>query len=130
MTVVFLDPGKTGCLRQSINQDAEFKLAARYMSEDVLFEVDKARSIVRVRNGEISEIKIGPSPDEAWSFGISAPAASWEKLLQPAPPPFFTGVNAAMMRGHLQITGNLELAFAYLWALNRILDIMKQPGNE
>ena len=58
MTVAFLDPLKIGRLRQSINQDAEFKLAARYMSEDVLFEVDKARSIVRVRNGEISEIKI------------------------------------------------------------------------
>jgi hypothetical protein len=130
MTVAFLDPGKIEPLRQSINRDPEFKMAARYMSEDILLEVESARCIVRVRNGAVHEIKLGPSPGEAWSFGITASIGSWEQLLQPEPPPFFTGLNAAMIRGNLQITGNLELAFAYLWVMNRMLDIMRQPENK
>jgi hypothetical protein len=129
MTVPFLNPGQLERLRQDINQDAEFKLAARYMSEDILLEVDNSRCIVKVHDGAIQEINPDPFSNEHWSFGIKATSGSWDKLLQSSPPPFYTGLNAAMMRGNLQITGHIEAAFAYLWAMNRMLDIMKQSGK-
>jgi hypothetical protein len=34
-----------------------------------------------------------------------------------------------MIRGNLEITGNIEIAFAYFWAMNRMLDIMRQQQN-
>ncbi len=130
MTLVFLDPRRAQQLLQTINSDPEFKLASRYMSEDVLLEAGSSRCIVRVREGRVSEIQIGPTAGEGGSIGIQATAESWSKLLQASPPPTYTGLNAGMLRGHLQITGNLELAFAYLWALNRLLDIMKQVKSD
>ena len=126
MTVVFLDSKKVEGLRNAINNDTEFKLAARFMSEDVLLEVDNSRCIVKVHDGVITEIKLNPPSDDHWSFSIKARAESWDKLLQPSPPPFYTGLNAGMMRGNVQIIGNIEVAFAYLWAMNRMLDVMKQ----
>jgi hypothetical protein len=130
MTVIFLDSNKVAQLINTLNNDAEFKLAARFMSEDILFEVDDSRSIVKVRDGLVIEIKIAPGSKEHWSFSIEATAESWDKLLQPSPPPFFTGLNAGMIRGNLQILGNLEAVFAYSWAVNRMLDIMRQLQNK
>ena len=130
MTVVFLDSSKGERLRNAINNDAEFKLAARYMSEDVLLEVDDSRCIVKVRDGVVAGIKLDPPSDDHWSFSIKATAESWDRLLQSSPPPFYTGLNAGMIRGNLQIIGNIEVAFAYLWAMNRMLDIMRQPQNK
>jgi hypothetical protein len=130
MTVIFLDSNKVAQLINTLNNDAEFKLAARFMSEDILFEVDDSRSIVKVRDGLVTEIKIAPGSKEHWSFSIKATAESWDKLLQPSPPPFFTGLHAGMIRGNLQILGNLEAVFAYSWAVNRMLDIMRQLQNK
>lgn len=128
MKVIFLDSNKLDHLRNAINHDPEFKLAARYMSEDILLEADNSRCIFKVRDGILTEIKLGPSSDDHWSFSIKATAESWEKLLQSSPPPFYTGLNAGLIRGILQITGNEEVAFAYLWAMNRMLDIMRQTS--
>jgi len=130
MTVAFLDSSKGERLRNVINNDTEFKLAARYMSEDILLEVDDSRCIIKVRDGVIMEIKPNPTSDDHWGFSIKATAESWDKLLQSSPPPFYTGLNAGMIRGNLQIRGNMEVAFAYLWAMNRMLDMMREPQNK
>ena len=130
MSVIFLDSNKVAQLINTLNNDSEFKLAARFMSEDILLEVDDSRSIVKVRDGVVTEIKLNPPANDNWSFSIKATAESWDKLLQPSPPPFFTGLNAGMIRGNLQILGNLEAVFAYSWAVNRMLDIMRQLQNK
>jgi hypothetical protein len=130
MTVVFLDSNKVEGLRNAINNDTEFRLAARFMSEDILLEVDDSRCIIKIHDGVVMEIELNPPFDDHWSFSIKATTESWNKLLQPSPPPFYTGLNAAMMRGNLEIIGNIEVAFAYLWAMNRMLDVMKQLPNK
>jgi hypothetical protein len=130
MTVVFLDSRKVERLRNTLNSDAEFRLAARFMSEDILLEVADSRCIVKIRDGVVTEIKRDPPSNDPWSFSIKATAESWDKLLQSLPPPFYTGLNAGMIRGKLQILGNAEVAFAYLWALNRILDVVRQTPHK
>jgi hypothetical protein len=130
MRVIFLDSSKLERLRNTMNNDTEFKLAARYMSEDILLEADDSRCRVRVHNGVVTEIRLDPPSEDHWSFSIKATAESWEKLLQSSPPPFYTGLNAGLIRGILQITGNVEVAFAYLWAMNRMLDIMRPLQNK
>ena len=130
MPAVFLNPNKLKGLQDTMNNDPEFKLAARFMSEDVLLVLDDSRCMVRVRDSAIIEIKIAPPSNDHGSFSIKASAEAWDKLLQPSPPPFYTGLNAGMIRGNLQITGNLETAFAYSWAMNRMLDVMRQLQNQ
>lgn len=130
MTVIFLNRGKVEQLQNAINGDEEFKLASRFMSEDILLEVDELRCLIRVQDGVVTEITPDPGPVDRWSFSIKANVTSWEKLLQPSPPPFFTGLNAGMIRGNLEFTGNLEVAFACFWAMNRMLDIMREQQNK
>ena len=90
MTIAFLDQKKGERLQTIMNTDAEFKLAARFMSEDVLFAADDSQCIVRIQDGVVTEIKYEPSSGDHWSFSIQATADSWDKLLQLSPPPFYT----------------------------------------
>ena len=130
MPVVFLDPNRLKGLQEALNDDPEFKMAARFMSEDVLLESDDSRCRITVRDGAVTDINLNPPIDDPWSFSIKASAGSWDKLLQPSPPPFYTGVNAGMLRGNLQIMGDIEIAFAYLWAMNRMMDLMREVQNQ
>lgn len=130
MPVVFLDPNKLIQLQDAMNNDPEFKLAARFLSEDVLLESGDSRCRITVLEGEVTGIILNPPLKDHWSFSITASAEFWDKLLQPSPPPYYTGVNAGMLRGNLQIMGDIEIAFAYLWAMNRMMDVMRQVQNE
>ena len=130
MPVVFLDPNRLKRLQDAMNNDPEFKLAARFMSEDVLFESNDSRCRVAVRDGAVTEITLNPPVNDHRSFSMTASARFWDQLLQPFPPPFYTGLNAGMVRGNLRIMGDIEIAFAYLWAMNRMMDVMRQVQNE
>lgn len=129
MSAIFLDQTKHNQLRTTLNADPEFKLAAQYMSENILLEMDESRCIIEVHDGMITAIKLAPLSNSDWSFSIKANADTWDKLLQPAPPPFYTGLNAASIQGNLFFSGNIEVAFAYYWAMNRLLDVMRQLQN-
>lgn len=129
MTAAFLDLSEIEQIRTVMNNDPEFKIAARFMSEDILLEVGNSKCIVKIRDGVLTEIKLDPTFIDPWSFSVKATAESWDKLLQSTPPPFYTGLLGGMLRGNLQISGNLEAAFAHFWALSRMLDVMKQLQN-
>ncbi len=125
-----VDPNQVERSRERINSDPEFKLAARFMSQDFLVEMGSSQCIVRVRDGVVTEIKLNPSAMDPWSFAIRGPAEFWEKFLQPLPPPFYNGLFAGIIHVTLKIEGNLEAAFAHFWAINRMFDIMRQLQNE
>ncbi len=130
MAICFLDPKQERRLREGINSDPEFKLAAEFMTQDVLLGADDSRCLIKVRDGVVTEIKVSPTFLEPWGFAIRASAQFWEKFLQPVPPPFHNGLFAGMTHGILKIEGNLEAAFAHFWAMCRMLDVMRQLQNE
>lgn len=130
MAVRFIDSKYTEQFREAINSDPEFKLAARYMKEDVLLEVGDSQCIVKVRDGVIIQIKVEQTVLDPWSFAIRAPVESWEKLLQPIPPPHYDGLFGGMIRGTFRLEGDLPVACAYFWAMTRMLDVMRQVQNK
>ena len=129
MKICFLDANELENVRNSINDDPEFRLAARFMSQEILIGAGDARCIISVRDGHLTEIRLDPARVDAWDFSVEASPESWEKFLQPVPPPFYNGLYAGMMRQTFKLEGNLEAAFAHFWALTRLLDIMREMQN-
>jgi len=130
MTIRFLDPIEVEGTRTSINNDPEFRLAAKFFSKDILLVFGESQSIVRVRDGKVEEILLNPAPLDPWSFYVKASTESWEKFLRPQPPPFYNGLFPAMMRQTFEVGGDLESAFAHFWAVTRILDIIREIQNK
>ena len=74
MTIRFLNPSETAYVRDSINNDPEFRLASRFFSKDILLIVGDAKCIVKLRDGNVTEIKLNPTFMNPWSFFIKGSA--------------------------------------------------------
>ena len=129
MPLSFVDPTQAAALRDAINRDAEFKLAGRFFSKDILLAAGENQCIVQVRDGVVTEIKQNPSFMNPWSFFIRGSVESWEKFLQPQPPPFFTDLYGGISRQHFELGGDIEAALAHFWALGRLLAICRDFHN-
>ena len=130
MTVRFINSSETAHVCDVINNDPEFKLASRFFSKDILLIVGDAKCIVKLRDGNVSEIKLNPTFMNPWSFFIKGSAETWQKFLQPIPPPFFTDLYGCISRQHFELGGDIEAAFAHYWALTRMLDVLRELENE
>jgi hypothetical protein len=130
MSIRFLNPSETAYVRNVINSDPEFKLARRFFSKDILLIVGDAKCIVKLRDGVVIEIKLNPTFMNPWSFFIKGSVETWQKFLQPIPPPFFTDLYGGISRQHFELGGDIEAAFAHYWALTRMLDVLRELENE
>ena len=130
MKIRFLDPNRVNQIRDYINSDPEFKLAAKYMSQDILLQVDEKQCILKIRDGVIKDILLNPSPMDQWSFFIKAPEKSWELFLQPTPPPYFHSLFGATLREDFQFGGDVEAMFAHYWATLRLFAVIRQLQHE
>ncbi len=130
MTLRFNNPSETAHVRDAINKDPEFKLASRFFSKDILLVVGDWKCIIKVREGVITEMKLNPTFMNSWSFFIKGSTETWQKFLQPIPPPFFTDLYGCISRQNFELGGDIEAAFAHYWALTRMLDILRELENE
>lgn len=130
MTIQFVDPKHVERYRDAINQDPEFQMAARLMSEDIRIKVSDVECIFRIADGELTRIKLENTYLDSWSFSISASEESWDKFLQPVPPPKYTCLFGAMAQGIFRMEGDLEAGFAYYWAVQRMLDVIRAEQSK
>ena len=130
MTIRFLDSKKLAKMRDLINNDAEFKIAAKFFSNDVLFVFGEEKTIIKIRDGLVTEIVLNPNFMDAWQFSITASNDAWEKYLQSSPPPFHMALFPAMIRQIFQVEGVLEKAFAHFWPITRMMDLMRIFQNQ
>jgi hypothetical protein len=130
MGIRFLDPNQIKYVQERINNDPEFCIAGKFVSQDILIGAGDAQCIFKVRDGLVTEIVLNPSPIDKWNFFIKAPEKSWELFLKAVPPPFYQGFFTAAMREDFQIGGDVEALFASYWAVQRMLTIMRELQNE
>ncbi|MFC1919891.1 alpha/beta fold hydrolase [Chloroflexota bacterium] len=129
MAVKFIDPNEVQRFKDGINDDPEFGLLAKFLSTDVLIQVDDNMCIFKVRKGAIEEIKLNATMFDTWSFFIKAPSEEWEKLLDPVPTPFYYHFWPAAMHSSFEFGGDLQTLFGYELAVTRLLDLLRILNN-
>jgi hypothetical protein len=130
MAIHFLDKTRVPSFLKEVNSDPEFQLAARLMSANILLGVGNSSCMVKMHEGKLTELNMNVNSYNEWDFSIKGPLESWEKLLQPVPPPFYNNLFAGTVRKNFEVSGNLETAFAHYWAVSRLLDVMRQFQNK
>lgn len=109
MGIRFMDPNEVERFRRGINSDPEFRLAAKFLSRDMLLEVGESKCLVRIRDGVVTEMSLNPSLTEAPSFSLKAPTEYWEKFMQPMPPHSLTVYGPESFDGLLELQGILSV---------------------
>jgi len=111
-------------LRDALNSDPEFRLAARYWDGAIEFRIGERSCVVNLTDGAVTEVGDtvrGP----ASAVVISAPEEDWAKLLEPAPRPFYQDFHAASAHHGFRLGGDVETLWAYYAAVRRSADILR-----
>lgn len=118
--------------RDAANEDAEFRLAARFWSSALRFDMGDAACLLTVEDGRIDRIEeLDPAARRrsAWRISIVAPADEWNRLLSPLPPPFYQDLWGATNRHGFEVGGDLEEFCQYYPAIARLLETLRAVVN-
>lgn len=107
-------------IRNFLNSDAEFKLAARFWDSDIRFVVGDEHYFMRIRDGVVAEFFLGTQGFDAYDINIGGPVEVWQRMVEPIPEPFYHDWFAASFHHQFEISGDLGAAYAYYYALRRM----------
>jgi hypothetical protein len=119
---VSFPPDKLGA---ALNEDPEFRLAARYWDGAIELHVDDERCVVTLSEGRVVDVSAS-GRGRANPVVISAPAEDWAQLLQARPRPFYQDFHAASAHHGFRLGGDVETLWAYYAAVRRSADILRQ----
>lgn len=112
-------------IRQWLNRDPEFGLAARYWYCDIRFFVGAEPYFMHIENGRVQSFQRGTQGFDPYDINIGGPADVWKQMLAPVPRPFYHDWLAASFHHGFTLGGNLESAYAYYAAIRRINAAMR-----
>lgn len=112
----------------ALNQDGEFKIAARFLDGALKLQFDNDALLLKFRDGQLTTMVI-PALFDTADVTIKGPVANWQELLKPLPKPFFHDMFAAIVRQQFEWSGNSETFFAYYGAFRRMFQIMRDNAT-
>jgi len=119
-------PFESERIPRRLNDDPEFRLCARYWTGSVQFRVDDRVWVLRLVDGQVSDLRPGAVQLEPRDVEISAPERAWRTFLAAVPPPFYQDLIAASLHHEFAIGGDPETLFAYYPALRRMFDVLRE----
>ncbi len=102
--------------------DSEFRMAARYWTGGIRFEMGSVLTGVTVEDGVV---RVGVPDEGQGVVVIAGPDDLWEKVRAATPPRFFNDINVATGRGGLSWNGDRLTWWQYLPAIQRITELLR-----
>lgn len=107
--------------------DFEFTREMRFFSGSICIQIGQKANAMFFENGKFLELKEVENGDDC-TIVISGDESIWEEMLKKVPRPFYQCLQTTQVKHGLYITTN-TITYAYLPALNRLLQIMKMIVN-
>jgi hypothetical protein len=112
-------------LGQTMAGDPLYGRISGHFTARILIEEGARAALVCLDGGRIAEVQ-APAPLMApWDFAIRGDAAAWDDLLAAVPPPRCQSVFALAKAGRMRVEGNWMVVMQNLWALTRLLELMR-----
>jgi hypothetical protein len=114
--------------QDKVNQDPTMKYVGQYMTTDFLLGFGDDEYLVSVRDGKMERVTDQQTIEDSWSFALRGPRESWEKFIQPVPPPMYNDIWAMAhpLHGRLRMDGDRKVLWQNLHALTWMLDRMRE----
>jgi hypothetical protein len=97
-----------------VNNDAALVYRGRYVDTTFMIAIDEAHTLLRVREGRVTNVTQGPFITPNYSFCLRASRSVWEKFWQPLPPRGYTDIFALVKQKLMQVEGDLHPFMANL----------------
>ncbi len=115
--------------RTSVAGDRELAVFGRWCNIGFAVRVGEEIFLVRLREGEISEVTPEPDTNDSWSFMLAGSPEDWTAFLQQTPPPFYNDLLAMDVRvPNFSIEGDQHVFVQHLRTMKRIFRIAQALG--
>lgn len=104
-----------------VNGDVPLVRRGRFFSGEFLVEADDTPVHVRVHEGRIEDVAVGPFRMRAWRFAIRARADAWARHWHAVPAPGYHDVIAMTRLGVARLEGDLQPLMANLRYVKEVL---------
>ncbi len=111
--------------QRSLNNDSEFRIAARFWDGTLRFEFGSDVYRLHLRGGEVASIDAEMVEPGRADVVVKAPVEDWERLLEEIPQPFYQELYPASMHHGFRLEGDHDYIWPYYWALRRSTEVLK-----
>ena len=112
-------------LKQSVNTDPEFRLAARYWNTTLSLESPTRALRVEIADGQVTSCRESAAGLPA-TITVTAPDDEWVEFLAPTPRPFYQDLLGGCVQHHgFEVTGDILSLSAYYQASTRLFAVMR-----
>ncbi len=114
--------------RQALNADGEFSVSAEFWDADLHLGLGDFTSLVKIRDGQVAEIRETKEIEQS-DIVLQGPESEWKKALEAVPEPYYHHIFSAVCFHDISWGGDVEGAMAYLGALNRMVDLLREHAQ-
>ena len=114
--------------RDILNNDGEFSVQSEFWDTDLHLGLGDFRSLLKIRDGRVDEIRETKEIEQS-DIVISGPESEWKKALEKVPEPYYHHIFSTVCFHDVSWGGDVESAMAYLGALNRMVDLLREHAQ-
>jgi hypothetical protein len=122
------DPEWMNAWQEAVNRDRAMEYVRRFMNTNFVIGFGDTEYLVSVRSGQLEHVSDQWTIQDTWDFALRGPRESWEKFVQPAPPPMYNDIWAMAhpLHGRLRMEGNVKVLWQHLRSTTWMLDHMRE----
>ncbi len=115
--------------RTAVAGDRELKVFGRWCSIGFSIRVGEEVFLVRLWEGEVSEVVAAPDMNDSWSFTLAGSPEDWITFLQQIPPPFYHDLLAMNVRvPTFSIEGDQHVFMQHIRTIKHVFRIAQALG--
>ncbi|MEN0139653.1 MAG: hypothetical protein AAGC80_31175 [Rhodococcus sp. (in: high G+C Gram-positive bacteria)] len=109
--------------------DPEFTREIRYFDGQIELKSDDESYVLEITDGVLDRARRGDAESDRRQIRVSGSGDLWDAMLEEMPRPFHHSLQSCAVKHGLQISDN-NVTYAYLPALNRMMQILRAVHNE
>lgn len=114
---------------QTANEDFEFTREMRYYTGKLHITVGDQAWLATYDDGKFLSVEPSDTDPQDAAIWIKGTDEQWDDMTAPYPRPFFQSLQSSSIKHGVQLSNTNQL-YAYLPALNRLMQIFRQLNRE
>lgn len=114
---------------QAAMSDPEFSREMRYFTGKLKIAIDSDETVLTFDDGSLVSAANASVPDAECKIYVKGTRDMWANMLARFPVPFYQCIQTTNIKHGLKLSTTNE-SFAYLPALNRLLQILREKHNQ
>ena len=108
-------------LAEIVNGNGDLVRRGRYFSDTFMLEVGETQYLIKVLQGRIESVELGPFVMRSWTFALRATEDVWQRFWETLPKPGYHDIFALLRLNRIVLDGDLQPLMANLLYVKEVI---------